>query len=86
MEVDISRPLVRGLVVVNEGVKKWIWVKHEGLPRFCSSCGIMRHTTPWCTSKQKVEAQPNKGSSHVQGVATGRAVVGEAKGGKRTVA
>lgn len=61
IELDITKPMVWGLIVVNEGVKKWVWFKYERLPKFCSKCGRMGHTFHWCSSR--VEAETQEGQS-----------------------
>lgn len=60
MELDLTKPLVWGLIVVNEGIKKWVWIKYERLPRFCVGCGILGHTMSWCSNKGGEEGQSSK--------------------------
>lgn len=44
VEMDLLKPLVKGFILMNEGEKKWLWIKYERLPKFCSACGLMGHT------------------------------------------
>ncbi|KAL3504449.1 hypothetical protein ACH5RR_034290 [Cinchona calisaya] len=41
--IDISQPLMRGLVIEMGGVSKWVEFKYEKCPNFCFKCGIIGH-------------------------------------------
>lgn len=48
INVDISKPLKRGMSVLVGGVKLWLPIKYEGLPIFCYNCGMIGHTLKLC--------------------------------------
>ncbi|KAL3504445.1 hypothetical protein ACH5RR_034286 [Cinchona calisaya] len=59
--IDISQPLMRGLVVEMGGVSKWIEFKYERCPNFCFKYGIIGHNEKDCF--QGTEGMANKISS-----------------------
>ncbi|XP_042942902.1 uncharacterized protein LOC122277085 [Carya illinoinensis] len=43
VEVDITKPLIRGRFLTVDNVKRWIPFKYERLPAFCFACGSIKH-------------------------------------------
>ncbi|KAF5458477.1 hypothetical protein F2P56_022503 [Juglans regia] len=44
VEVDISKPLIRGRFIELEGMQLWLPFKYERLPAFCFECGTIKHS------------------------------------------
>ncbi|XP_042983301.1 uncharacterized protein LOC122312703 [Carya illinoinensis] len=44
VEVNISKPLIRGRFLEIEGENHWIPFKYKRLPMFCYECGAIKHT------------------------------------------
>lgn len=53
VEVDLSKPLIRGTTLSCEGEKRWILFKYESLPLFCFCCGSVGHAERLCGIKTK---------------------------------
>lgn len=51
VEVDLSKPLIRGTSLRFEGDKRWILFKYELLPLFCFYCGKVGHAERLCECK-----------------------------------
>lgn len=51
VEVDLSKPLIRGTSIKYEGDKRWILFKYELLPLFCFYCGHVGHAERLCECK-----------------------------------
>lgn len=51
VEVDLSKPLLRGTHICFEGDKRWIMFKYEFLPLFCFYCGKVGHSECFCETK-----------------------------------
>jgi hypothetical protein len=51
VQIDIRRPLMRGVTMEEEGTdaEKWCPFEYEFLPEFCHCCGIIGHTDRVCT-------------------------------------
>ena len=47
-EVDVFKPLRRGVMVKLEGKALWIKFKYLKLPNFCYGCGVLGHTLKTC--------------------------------------
>lgn len=43
VDVDLSKPLIRGTSIRFEGDKCWVMFKYEQLPQFCVYCGLLGH-------------------------------------------
>ncbi|XP_042939572.1 uncharacterized protein LOC122274614 [Carya illinoinensis] len=50
VEVDITKPLLRGLFLTVESKKMWVPFKYERLPSLCFKCGVIKHSQASCTS------------------------------------
>ncbi|XP_042969013.1 uncharacterized protein LOC122301685 [Carya illinoinensis] len=48
ISVNITKPLMRGVVSSFNGNRVWIPFKYERLPFFCFSCGIIKHGAAGC--------------------------------------
>ncbi|KAL8529621.1 hypothetical protein ACS0TY_006884 [Phlomoides rotata] len=48
VEIDITKPLRKGLNVRFDGVVMWIPIKYESLPTFCFCCGTIGHFFKAC--------------------------------------
>lgn len=55
VEMNISKPLKRGLAVVVGGEQLWLPLKYEGLPLFCYNCGMIGHTFKACEGIDHLE-------------------------------
>ena len=53
--LDISKPLMRGVIVVvnDEGRTKWCPIEYEFLPDFCFICGVIGHLDKECSTRLK---------------------------------
>jgi hypothetical protein len=47
--LDLSKPLARGWKLHLLGKSVWISFKYEKIPKFCFSCGVVRHEPKGCT-------------------------------------
>jgi hypothetical protein len=41
--LDLTKPLQRGLKLNIQGEQFWVTFQYERLPKFCFSCGVIRH-------------------------------------------
>ena len=49
VDVDITKPLMRGKMIQIEGMEKgWVYFKYERLPIYCYRCGILGHQEREC--------------------------------------
>ncbi|KAL8473699.1 hypothetical protein ACS0TY_030517 [Phlomoides rotata] len=48
VEIDVSKPLTRGLKVRVKGEEQWIPIKYESLPFYCFCCGKVGHNFKAC--------------------------------------
>ena len=49
VDIDITKPLMRGKIIQIEGAEKcWVFFKYERLPTFCYRCGILGHQDREC--------------------------------------
>lgn len=55
--VDITEPLLRGIMLKTEDGTVWIPLKYESLPIYCFSCGIIGHQSRGCESMKRVEGE-----------------------------
>lgn len=51
VEVDLSKPLIRGTSIRFEGDRRWVMFKYELLPLFCFYCGKIGHGETFCEKK-----------------------------------
>ncbi|KAL2903855.1 hypothetical protein RDABS01_002565 [Bienertia sinuspersici] len=49
VDLDISKPLMRGLKVQVGGAQKWVEFKYEKLTDFCYVCGLFGHAAKECS-------------------------------------
>ncbi|XP_042962494.1 uncharacterized protein LOC122296766 [Carya illinoinensis] len=49
VELDITKPIQRGLFLTIEGKKSWIVLKYERLPNLCFRCGCIKHNAKGCS-------------------------------------
>ncbi|KAL3498272.1 hypothetical protein ACH5RR_041004 [Cinchona calisaya] len=54
VEVDITKPLLRGFLVRSEGDQKWVNFRYEKLPNFCFHYGIIGHSIETCTNRKSM--------------------------------
>ncbi|KAK6130151.1 LOW QUALITY PROTEIN: hypothetical protein DH2020_036067 [Rehmannia glutinosa] len=52
VEVDLTKPLLRGTFIKLGGVSCWIDFKYENLQGFCSYCGVIGHPDRICQKKK----------------------------------
>lgn len=55
VQINILKPLRRGMILVVEGKRIWVELKYERLPNFCYTCGCTGHTEMDCGK----EVDPN---------------------------
>ncbi|KAL2895154.1 hypothetical protein RDABS01_011063 [Bienertia sinuspersici] len=48
VDLDISKPLMRGMKILVGGAQKWVDFKYEKLPEFCYLCGLFGHSARDC--------------------------------------
>lgn len=48
VDLDISKPLMRGMKILVGGVQKWIDFRYVKLPDFCYLCGLFGHSAKNC--------------------------------------
>lgn len=48
VEMDISKPLLRGRFITVEGKKSWVHFKYERLPTLYFKCGVIKHSQKGC--------------------------------------
>ncbi|XP_042972943.1 uncharacterized protein LOC122304742 [Carya illinoinensis] len=48
VNINITQPLMRGIISSFNGSKVWIAFQYERLPNFCFCCGIIKHGTTGC--------------------------------------
>ncbi|XP_042980067.1 uncharacterized protein LOC122310252 [Carya illinoinensis] len=48
VDVDVTKPLVRGRMVNSGGKQLWSHFKYERLPNFCFKCGLFKHANGKC--------------------------------------
>ncbi|KAL2938973.1 hypothetical protein RDABS01_022422 [Bienertia sinuspersici] len=48
VDLDISKPLMRGMKILVGGTQKWVDFKYEKLPDFCYLCGLFGHSARDC--------------------------------------
>ena len=54
VDVDITKPLMRGKMIQIEGMEKgWVQFKYERLPIYCYRCGILGHQERECQKTKK---------------------------------
>ena len=54
VDIDITKPLVRGKMIQIEGMEKgWFHFKYERLPIYCYRCGILGHQKRECHKAKK---------------------------------
>ncbi|KAK9998270.1 hypothetical protein SO802_017873 [Lithocarpus litseifolius] len=54
VDVDITKPLMRGKMIQIEGMEKgWVHFKYERLPIYCYRCGILGHQERECQKTKK---------------------------------
>ncbi|XP_042972758.1 uncharacterized protein LOC122304562 [Carya illinoinensis] len=46
--LDLRKPLARGRIVMLRGLKTWVPIQYEKLPRFCLQCGCVIHEKSRC--------------------------------------
>lgn len=46
--IDITKPLMRGILLNFQGNKVWISFKYERLENFCFQCGLIKHDVNGC--------------------------------------
>lgn len=52
VELDLTKPLIRGTMLKFKNIECWVDFKYETLPTFCFYCGHLGHTEKLC-SKMK---------------------------------
>ena len=65
VDIDITKPLMRGKMIHIEGVEKGcVYFKYERLPIYCYRCGILglqerecQHARKWCISSDEDDYQ-----------------------------
>lgn len=55
VEIDISKPLLKGLKIRFGGEVLWIPLKYESLPFYCFCCGLVGHSFRMCDEYDKNE-------------------------------
>ena len=54
VDVDITKPLMRGKMIHIESMEKWwVYFKYERLPIYCYWCGILGHQEQDCQKTKK---------------------------------
>lgn len=53
VEVELTKPLIRGTKICFEGETRWVNFKYEQLPFFCFYCGVLGHGERLCNKKMK---------------------------------
>lgn len=48
VEIDLSKPLLRGTTLNVNGDRRWVNFKYEKCPDFCYSCGLVGHGNKMC--------------------------------------
>ena len=59
VDIDISKPLRKGINVVVVGKPIWIWFKYVKLLAFCYGCGKLGHILKGCDTIEANEDGPN---------------------------
>jgi hypothetical protein len=60
--VDLSKPLARGRTITVKNNQFWISFQYEKLPKFCYTCGVIRHGSRGCGGfrGRKVQGMENE--------------------------
>lgn len=53
VDVDLTKPLIRGISIRFEDDRRWVVFKFEQLPQFCVYCGLIGHGEKNCERKIK---------------------------------
>lgn len=53
VDVDLTKPLIRGVNIRFEADRRWVMFKYEQLPQFCVYCGLIGHGEKICERKIK---------------------------------
>lgn len=59
VEVDLTKPLLRGKKIRLEDESLWVDFKYESLPIFCFYCGLIRHSERGCERKMADSREGN---------------------------
>jgi hypothetical protein len=51
IQMDLTKPLICGRRLKVQGVSMWVDLQYERLPRFCFSCGVVKHGALGCMKK-----------------------------------
>lgn len=51
VEIDVTKPLIRGTNISCEGEKQWVGFKYENFPLFCFYCGRICHGERTCEKR-----------------------------------
>lgn len=57
INLDITKPLVRGRVLKLSNETTWVAFQYERLPKYCFHCGDIWHGVRGCASRQRSSAQ-----------------------------
>ncbi|XP_031260445.1 uncharacterized protein LOC116118597 [Pistacia vera] len=60
VEVELTKPLVRGRLLRIGEQKYWIAFKYERLQNFCFKCGVLKHKNRGCSSIRQTEESSNQ--------------------------
>ncbi|KAJ0089496.1 hypothetical protein Patl1_14179 [Pistacia atlantica] len=60
VEVELTKPLVRGRILRIGEQKYWIAFKYERLQNFCFKCGVLKHKNRGCSSIRQTEESSNQ--------------------------
>jgi hypothetical protein len=66
ISLDLTKPLVRGRMLHLEGRSSWVAFKYEKLPKFCYTCGIIKHSRLGC-AQQGSRAKAGEGEEQQYG-------------------
>ncbi|XP_042950180.1 uncharacterized protein LOC122282289 [Carya illinoinensis] len=50
--IDITKPLMRGVMGSFNGTRVWLQFQYERLPSFCFNCGIIKHSLEGCQNQE----------------------------------
>lgn len=70
--LDLYKPLARGRAITLHGLKYWIPLQYEKIPRFCFKCGRILHVGDACSESDQSSNDTHQFGTWLRAVTNGR--------------